>query len=119
MVFDYKQVIITRQDLKLSKGKLAAQVAHASVLCSNIARGSHKEWYNKWIQEGQKKVVLKVSNKEEMIKYYMISKQAGIPSCMITDAGHTEIPSGTLTVAGIGPAPDDVIDKITGDLELL
>jgi len=38
---------------------------------------------------------------------------------LVVDAGHTEIPAGTKTVLGIGPAPDNIIDKITGDLPLL
>ena len=42
-----------------------------------------------------------------------------IVSQIITDAGLTEIPAGTKTVLGIGPAPSNLIDQITGDLQLL
>jgi len=38
---------------------------------------------------------------------------------LVKDAGHTEIPPGTVTVVGIGPGPRSEIDKITGDLQLV
>ncbi|MBN1785838.1 MAG: peptidyl-tRNA hydrolase [Candidatus Methanofastidiosa archaeon] len=119
MNFEFKMVIIARKDLKLTKGKLAAQAAHAAVTCSNIARREHTDWYDKWIFEGQKKVVLEVEGREEMFKFYVLAKEGGLPCCTIRDAGMTEIPPGTITVAGIGPAPENLIDKITGELKLL
>jgi len=37
----------------------------------------------------------------------------------VKDAGHTEIPPGTVTVVGLGPGPRGEIDKITGHLQLM
>jgi len=117
--FEYKMVILSRRDLRLSKGKLAAQAAHAAVTCANKARSDNTDWYRSWISEGQKKVVLEVDDKEDMFRYYMQAKDKGIPCCTIQDAGMTEIPPGTITVAAIGPAPENIIDRITGELKLL
>jgi len=117
--FDYKMVILSRKDLKLSKGKLAVQVAHAAVTCSDACGHDHNDWLEDWINEGQKKVVLEVDNRQEMFKYYLMAKERGLPCCAIRDAGLTEIPPGTITVVGIGPAPEDVLDRITGELKLL
>ncbi|MHC1604399.1 MAG: peptidyl-tRNA hydrolase Pth2 [Candidatus Methanofastidiosia archaeon] len=119
MNFAYKQVILVREDLKLSKGKLAVQVAHAAVTSANLARENNKLWYRRWIEEGQKKAVLGIENREKLVRYLMEAKKVGIPACMIEDAGLTEIPPGTATAVAIGPAPSDIIDKITGDLKLL
>ena len=67
-----KQVILVRQDLKLPKGKLAAQVAHASTEC---VLKSYKDDISKWRQEGMKKVVLKVGSEKDLFKYKQIAEQ--------------------------------------------
>ena len=53
-----KQVILIRQDLKMPKGKLATQVAHASV---EATLRSDKEKIKEWRKQGMKKIILKVS----------------------------------------------------------
>ncbi len=111
-----KQVILVRQDLKLPKGKLAAQVAHASV--SALVR-SHKDDIRKWEAAGQKKVVLKVKDQEELLSYKKMADDAGLVSALITDAGRTVVEPGTMTSLGIGPDKEDRIDKITGKLKMV
>jgi len=111
-----KQVIVVRTDIKLGKGKLAAQVAHASV--ESFLRTPEKD-QKKWLSENQKKVVLKVKNEEALIEVFDKAKRAGLPSTLIQDAGLTQIPPGTKTAVGIGPAEEEKIDRITGNLSLL
>ncbi|MDP7282562.1 MAG: peptidyl-tRNA hydrolase Pth2 [Candidatus Undinarchaeales archaeon] len=115
MDLKYKQAILLRKDLNLSKGKAVAQGAHASV----EAYVKAKETGNTWLKEGMKKVVLEVANEQELIQYFQTAKDRGLPACLITDAGHTEIPAGTKTAVGIGPALEADIDKVTGGLKLL
>jgi len=117
--FDYKQVMVVRDDLKLSRGKLAVQVAHAAVNAVVSAKKSHILWYRKWLAEGQKKVVVRVANLEEMYELKANAESMKLPTSLITDAGLTEIEPGTVTCLGIGPAPNAIIDKITGKLKLL
>lgn len=105
-----------RTDLHLGKGKLAAQVAHASV--ESFLKTPEKD-RKKWLDENQKKVVLKVENEENLLKIYEKAKRAGLPSVLICDAGLTQIPPGTKTTVGIGPAEEEILDKITGELALL
>ena len=112
----YKQVILVRDDLKLSKGKMSAQVAHASV---EAMLRSHKDDIKKWREEGMKKIVLKVANEKELIKYKRIAEDAGLVSALITDAGHTELPADTTTCVGIGPDKEDKIDRVTGTLKMM
>ena len=54
-----KQVIIMRTDLKMGKGKIAAQACHASLNCY---KNADKSRLRAWELSGQKKVVLKVSS---------------------------------------------------------
>jgi PTH2 family peptidyl-tRNA hydrolase len=119
MNFEYKMVIVTREDLKLSPGKLAAQVAHAAVACALEIKKKNAKWFTKWQNEGGKKAVVKVECEKDFYSLKERAEQLKIVTSLIIDAGHTEIPAGTKTVLGIGPAPDNIIDKVTGDLPLL
>ncbi len=113
---EYKQVIVVREDLNLSRGKLAVQVAHASILGYEIVDERTRE---RWKIEGQKKIVLKVKNLEELMKIYEKAKKLGLPAAYVKDAGLTEIPPGTITAVVIGPESARKIDKVTGNLPLL
>jgi PTH2 family peptidyl-tRNA hydrolase len=117
--FHYKQVIVFRSDLKLSKGKVAAQAGHAAVSAAEEARKHRKDWWEAWLNEGQCKVVLKVKSEKELLALEKQAKEMALPCALIIDRGLTEIPPGTITCLGIGPAPTDKIDKITGNLPLL
>ena len=117
--FEYKMVIVTRSDLSLSAGKLAAQVSHAAVSCTLLTKKNKPEWFAKWQREGAKKVVVKVETLEEFFPLKEKAEKLGIITNIVTDAGHTEIPEGTQTVLGIGPAPSNLIDQVTGELPLL
>lgn len=116
---EYKQVIVVRTDLKMSKGKLAAQVAHAAVSALLETLKEHKEWVNEWIKQGQKKVILRVESEKELLDIYERAKIKQLPVALIIDAGRTELQPGTKTCVGIGPASSKRIDEVTGELKLL
>ncbi len=113
---NYKQVILVRQDLKLPKGKLAAQAAHASV---EAVLRSDEEMVKRWRMEGMAKIVIKVKDEKELVKYFQQAKDEDIVASLITDAGKTVIAPGTKTCVGIGPSEVEEINKITGNLPLL
>ena len=111
-----KQVILVRQDLKLPKGKMSAQCAHAAV---EAVLRSDKDKVKEWRSSGSGKIVVKVDNKEELYKYNQMAKDLGLTTALITDAGKTVIAPGTDTCVAIGPDDDDQIDKITRNLKLV
>lgn len=111
-----KQVIVIRGDLKLSRGKLAVQVAHAAII--GYLR-SDPNVRRKWLDEGQKKVVLQVKTLEELMEIKYKAENDGLVTGVVQDAGLTEIPPGTITAVVIGPDEDKKIDRITGNLPLL
>jgi len=119
MDFEYKMVIVARKDLKLSPGKLAAQVAHAAVACAFSTKKNNSKWFNIWQNEGAKKAVVKADNVDDFFSLKEKAERLKIAAFIIEDAGHTEIPKGTKTVLGIGPAPSNLIDQITGELSIL
>jgi PTH2 family peptidyl-tRNA hydrolase len=117
--FHYKQVIVFRSDLKLSKGKIAAQSGHAAVSAAEEARKHHKVWWKAWISEGQCKIAVKVKSEKEILELEKQAKELALPYALIMDRGLTEVPPGTITCLGIGPAPSEIVDKLTGRLPLL
>ncbi len=116
---ELKQVIIIRTDLKMGKGKIAAQASHASLLAALNAKEHNKIWFDQWMKQGMKKIVLKVSSENELREIFQKGASQKLPRSYINDAGHTQLPPGTATAVGIGPAPENIIDSITGKLQLL
>jgi PTH2 family peptidyl-tRNA hydrolase len=109
-----KQVIVVRTDLDLGKGKMAAQVAHAAV-----SAAEKSQWKQDWMRQGQKKTVVKCAGEGELLEILKAAQREKLPTALIEDAGLTQIPAGTKTCLGIGPAPEEAVDRITGKLKLL
>jgi len=113
---ELKQVFLVRKDLKLSPGKLAAQVAHAAVHC---AMKSDSVLVRDWESRGAKKIVLEVANEAELHKFLEAARDMKIREYLVVDAGHTEIDAGTETCLGLGPELEEKLDKLTGELKIL
>ncbi|MCW4019763.1 MAG: peptidyl-tRNA hydrolase Pth2 [Candidatus Bathyarchaeota archaeon] len=116
--FKYKQVIVLRADLKMSKGKIAAQAGHAAVSAAEETRKQCSEWWKAWLEEGQCKIAVRAESEHELLELERKAKELEIPYALIADRGLTELPPGTITCLGIGPAPSDQMDKMTGELNL-
>lgn len=112
----YKQVIAVRKDLKLDKGKLAVQVAHAAL---DSYRKADPDSRGTWEKEGSKKVVVKAESLKELLDIQKKARNLGLPCSLIRDAGRTQLKPGTITALGIGPAEEGSIDKVTGKLKIL
>ncbi|MFB6307737.1 MAG: peptidyl-tRNA hydrolase Pth2 [Haloarculaceae archaeon] len=110
-----KQAIVARADLGMGEGKLAAQVAHASLMAYEEAgRSARSEWKG----DGQKKIVLQADGESQLFELADAAERAGVPHAVVRDAGHTQLDPGTATALAVGPADDDSVDRITGDLSL-
>ena len=113
---EYKQVVLLRSDLKLPKGKACAQCAHA---CVEAAFKGDKKKVGEWRLFGAKKIVLKVEDEKELLKFKKQAEEAGLKTALITDAGKTVIAPGTITCLAIGPDSEEKIDSITGKLKMV
>lgn len=146
---DVVQKIVVRMDLNMRKGKLAAQVAHASnapimyqlqqsVIIMNGPTdfvyyfhdgvfNEYMETYhaiNKlikdWENGGSTKIVLGCNSEAELRDLITRGKELNIPTFPITDLGRTEFHGEkTLTCCGFGPYYRKEIDKITSNLRLI
>ncbi len=111
-----KQAIVIRSDLGMGKGKIAAQASHASLAAYIRA---DEETRDEWFEQGGKKITLKVASEKELLELFNKAKKRKIAAVLVRDAGHTQVEPGTLTALGIGPAEEDEIDVLTGNLKLL
>jgi PTH2 family peptidyl-tRNA hydrolase len=110
-----KQAIVARTDIGMGQGKLAAQVAHASLSAYEDAdEAARREWKG----GGQKKIVLQASSESEIHDLADAARREGLPYAVVRDAGHTQLDPGTVTALAVGPGPENVVDKVTGDLSL-
>lgn len=117
--FKYKQVIVVRSDLKMGKGKIAAQAGHAAVSAAEEARRNFQRWWRSWLDEGQCKIAVKAKDETELLRLENEARQSGLPLALIKDRGLTQLEPGTITCLAIGPAPASEVDRITGKLALL
>jgi PTH2 family peptidyl-tRNA hydrolase len=115
----FKQVIVVRADLKMGKGKIAVQVAHAAISSAEETRRSHPAWLKNWLSESQAKICVKVENEKELWLIKSKLDDAGLPNYIIQDAGLTQLEPGTTTCLGIGPVPSEIVDRYTDQLKLL
>ncbi|KAJ2381074.1 Peptidyl-tRNA hydrolase protein 2, mitochondrial [Coemansia sp. RSA 2559] len=115
---ELKMVLIIRTDLGMTKGKIAAQCAHAALGCYKRASKQEPAILRAWELMGQPKVTLKCASEEEMVELQTRAKEMGLVAQSICDAGRTQIAAGSRTVLGIGPGPASAIDKVSGKLKL-
>ena len=126
-----KQVIVIRRDLRMRRGKEIAQGAHASTawLAERVIQGRNpvgsvdqielSEAERAWLDSSFRKVTVKVGSEAELLAVYEKALEAGLVTHLITDRGLTEFGGvPTRTCLAIGPDYDDLIDPVTGDLEL-
>jgi peptidyl-tRNA hydrolase, PTH2 family len=111
-----KQVIVVNEALHLPRGKLAAQVAHASLAAFLRAPDSNRQ---AWLRAGMTKIVLACESASELQEFHARALKAGLPAALIEDAGRTVVTAGTVTCLGIGPAAQAEVDAITGRLALV
>lgn len=111
-----KQVMIVRTDLKMGKGKIAAQCCHGAI---GAYKKSPSDKIKKWENEAYAKVVLKVKTLEEITDLKKKADEKGIVNYLVVDAGRTQIPTSSVTVLALGPDEDEILDEVTGDLKLL
>ncbi len=114
-----KMVFVVNHELKMGKGKIAAQVAHAAVKATLACGERDPALLDAWFKTGQKKICVKGDSAQHLEQLSIDAKKNGLLANKIHDAGHTQIPAGSFTVLAIGPCRDEDIETVTGDLKLL
>jgi len=114
----HKMVLLIRMDLKMQKGKAAAQCSHATLGAYRRALKHNKNMVDIWSQQGQAKITLQVPDEPQLDALEIQAKTAGLNTYVVADAGRTQVAAGSRTVLAIGPGPTSQIDTITKHLKL-
>lgn len=102
-----KILFFIRKDLKMGKGKIAAQCGHASLKLyrKNYKNGNH-DFCSHFIEKGYDKIFYYVHDEEQKSTVFKIATANNIPYIEIHDAGRTQIKCGSQTVSAIGPVSE-------------
>jgi PTH2 family peptidyl-tRNA hydrolase len=126
-----KQVIVIRRDLRMRRGKEIAQGAHAATAWladrvineirpnGSVARLTLSTAEQTWLETSFRKVTVKVNSESGLMAVYDQALAAGLVVRLVTDRGLTEFGGvPTRTCLAVGPDYDDLVDPVTGALEL-
>jgi len=139
-MYQSKMMIVMRRDLKMRKGKIAAQAGHACIEAVLMALakedrmadlvltsegmllrdgGKPSTPLSDWFQYGCAKVCVYVNSEEELLAIAKKAEEKGILAAVITDAGMTEFHGvPTKTCLALEPLAVEIADELTGDLSL-
>jgi peptidyl-tRNA hydrolase, PTH2 family len=117
-VDEYRMIFVIDNSLKMKKGKVAAQCAHAAIGLYKHANIFAKSAVKQWEKESYAKITCKGDNEEHLILLQELACSKNICTHLVVDAGRTQIEPGSKTVLAIGPALKSELDAITGDLKL-
>ena len=139
-MYKSKMMIVMRRDLKMRKGKIAAQAGHAcidAILMALSKEGRLNDFkttndgialrdtdkpttpLSDWFKYGCAKICVYVDSEEELMNIADKAKEKGIIAAVITDAGMTEFHGvPTKTCLALEPLPAEVADELTGNLPL-
>lgn len=100
---------------------MAAQAGHAAVgaYAALVDAGDAAGWGAAWRRRGEAKIALAVGSEGEIRTLEAAGKRAGVGVYVVVDAGRTQIAAGSVTVLAVGPAPVEMVNKVTGHLKLL
>lgn len=141
MAYRSKQMLIVRRDLKMRKGKIAAQASHASVeavLKAVLKEGragqlraaedgfvyleaseGEESPLTDWFRYGMAKICVYVDSEEELLALDARARAAGVVTALILDAGMTEFHGQpTYTALAFEPLEAERADTLTGGLPL-
>ena len=139
-MYKSKMMIVMRRDLKMRKGKIAAQAGHAcidAILMALSKEGRLNDFettndgialrvtdkpttpLSDWFKYGCAKICVYVDSEEKLMNIADKAKEKGIIAAVITDAGMTEFHGvPTKTCLALEPLPAEVADELTGNLPL-
>lgn len=104
--------LVVRSDLKMGKGKTAAQCCHASLglWTETPAQG--------WADSDYPHLLYKATSEDQLHAVAKKAQAEKVNWYLVADAGRTQIDPGSKTVLGLGPCGREKLERIASDLQL-
>ncbi|PXF45112.1 Peptidyl-tRNA hydrolase 2, mitochondrial [Gracilariopsis chorda] len=116
---EHRLILCVRTDLKMQKGKIAAQVGHATLGAFKAAARRAPAALKTWEVNAQPKIAVQIRSYKEAQQLQRHANSLGLVTYMVYDAGKTQIAAGSMTVLAVGPGPVSLVNQVTGKLRLL
>jgi len=115
---EFKMALLVRHDLKMGKGKVAAQCSHAIVHCYEEGLRLRPKEINSWESNNKPMNIFKVADEETMLEFQQLAIEKGFNTYVVVDAGRTQVAPRSKTVMAIGPVESEEIDLFTQSLQV-
>ncbi|KAL1762430.1 peptidyl-tRNA hydrolase PTH2-domain-containing protein [Schizophyllum commune] len=112
-----KLVLVVRTDLKLPAGKIAERCGDATLACYKTLIARNPQLVKHWERTGQAKIALKGSSQKQLEELERTAKGLNLCARGIQDDTAKDGPA--TVILAIGPAPVDLVNRVTGKLRLL
>lgn len=110
-----KMYILVNTSVKLSAGKIAAQVGHAVQKTTTRCINTRK--WTEYVRSSMPKIVLKIPSEELFAS--ILDQTKHIFKSYVVDEGRTQCPPGTVTAVGYDPLYETEIPSCFNNLKLL
>ncbi|XP_076063318.1 putative peptidyl-tRNA hydrolase 2 [Oratosquilla oratoria] len=117
----YKMVFVVNAELNMGAGKTASQVGHAALGLYRLLvedKEKYEASVEEWEEFGEKKITLKGKNTKQLLDLQKRAEVNDLPTYVVQDAGHTQVPEGSITVLAIF-GDEEAVNEVTGKLKLL
>jgi len=124
---EYVMYILIKNNVKMGKGKVAAQACHSACNTTRILERQRPRdsGYNEWLKYGEPKIVLRSTEADmiALIEQYQVDKvvkrtDTGMWCTHTRDFGRTQIPKNTLTSVAFRPILKSQAPKELGKMKL-
>lgn len=121
MKSDLRMLFFVRTDLGMTKGKMCAQVGHATqYLIRRQYLGIPSKTFLDWVNNDSIKICLKVNSEDELINFYTLGNNLYFGTELVIDKGFTQFNNvETKTVVSWGPILKSQHEFYTSHLKLL
>lgn len=111
--------LLVREDINMPAGKGYAQAGHAFLGVVEAARRVGHPGIETYLAGQQGKIAVRAKNLGAIERAARECREAGLPVCVVTDAGRTVFGEPTVTCMAVGPVSRSKLPKFVERMRLM